>query len=197
MAVAIKQIYSRSLQTVREITASVYLDNHDNLIDIIDVFYDELDTYIVMPYLEKAQELMELAHTRNKDKNKEKLSQDLARTYMRQILSGVAHLQDPGLFHGDLHGANVMVQSHLQKATILDFGRANFGAFGKIKDVQSCGAILQMLGKAAGRMGAQVQRLIDALKSGKITAAQALNHAWFQEDPKICLLYTSPSPRDA
>lgn len=97
---------------------------------------------------------------------------------MKQILSGVAHMHAIGFFHADLHPGNVMVQRNPPKATIRNFG---FTDFGRTKDAQKCGVILQMMDEAVGRMGTQAQRLIESLKGGSISAAEALNHAWFQK----------------
>jgi len=72
-----------------------------------------------------------------------------------------------------------MVQHNLQKATIIDFGFANFDTSAQRTDIISCGTILEEMSEA-GLMGKQAQGFIDLLLGGEVTATEALSHAWFE-----------------
>lgn len=159
-----------------EVFMNVYLEEHENLLPILDVLRHEYMTYIVMPLLKDAQDVDVFVKKRS-------IPQKQSSVYMRQILSGLAHMHAAGIHHGDLNFGNVMLQRKLEKATIIDLGFSNFGIPKQSEDIKFCGKVLALMGKPSERVDEQLQELIDLLNEGKITAEEALAHDWLEDSP--------------
>lgn len=180
---AVKKLAYRHIHRIgNEVHVNVYLEPHENILTILDVMRyankenpENSATYIIMQYLENTQGMDILLKTR--------MSENVARMYMRQILCGIAHLHTRGISHGDLNFRNIQFQEHLEKATIIDLGFSTFGIEGQVDDIRKCGMFLQAM--IGDHMGQQVKELIGELFSANIRAAQAINHPWFGPTSKI------------
>ena len=48
----------------------------------------------------------------------------MAKSLFRQILTGVMHCHASGVYHGDLHSGNILVELQTGRAIIIDFGQS-------------------------------------------------------------------------
>jgi len=97
---------------------------HPHVIRLLEVIEAPLKVYIVCQYLEGG-ELYELAML------KDKLSEDEARKFWRQIVDGVQYIHSRGIAHRDLKLENLMLDKD-QNVVIIDLGLANFMSEGKL-----------------------------------------------------------------
>ena len=102
---AIKKLYNSSYKTEFEVVGSIFTESNEYVTCVIDLFQDQSHTYIVLPYIARAQELSDVM-------NRSSFTSNDAKVYMEQILAGVAYLHDCGISHGDLHGGNILVKNH-------------------------------------------------------------------------------------
>jgi len=177
--VAIKRLYNSSFRTDLEVAASVFLEPHDNVINILDVLRDKNYTYIVLPLLENAHQIEDLIIRKF-------ITMRDAKHYMKQVLEGVAFIHRQGLSHGDIHTGNILLQNNNnenneKKITIIDFGKASFGHDQMPDDLEMCGRVLgEIEDSIKDELDSKGIQLYEAMCDRKITAFEALRHPWFQ-----------------
>lgn len=122
-AVSADDCASVGVSVLREMAALKRLGGKRHVIDVVDVFADETNTYIVMPFV--PQDLHRV------------LAQSLAlqapfslskiRHYMHQLVDAMAHAHSHGVLHRDLKPANILVDSD-ENLWVADWGLSRSNA---------------------------------------------------------------------
>ena len=122
----------------REIEILKLLD-HPNIIRIIEVVEDER-------YINIVQELCLGGELFDRIIQNKRFSEDLAATYMRQVLSAVTHCHKAGIIHRDLKPENILFETaEMGNLKVIDFGisRKYFAEsplrkqYGTVRDMQA------------------------------------------------------------
>ena len=153
-----------------EIRLGQLVSGHPNVVNIVDVFRDERYWYLVQQ-LVTGGELFEIVIRRSQAH--EAVSGD-ARPYsereaslvLRQIVAAVAHCHSKGVVHRDLKPENILCSSSDADAML------KLADFGLSAEIQSG------------------QKLTSSSGTPEYVAPEVVTR------PPVCLLYTSPSPRD-
>ncbi|XP_013401008.1 ribosomal protein S6 kinase alpha-5 [Lingula anatina] len=113
------KIISRRMDASREINLLKLCQGHPNIVELHDVFQDELHTYLVLDYL-RGGELLE------RIKKKDRFTETEASQIMRKVVSAVQFMHSKGVVHRDLKPENLLFQdeSELANIKIVDFGFA-------------------------------------------------------------------------
>jgi 5'-AMP-activated protein kinase catalytic alpha subunit len=119
------------IQTKREIRFLRYF-NHPNIIRLYEVLDNYTDIFVVMELAPKG-ELFGLIYDNGK------MSEEIGRTYFKQILSGIEYCHQNLVAHRDLKPENILVgENDILK--IVDFGLSNLMKDGKFLST-SCGSL--------------------------------------------------------
>ncbi|KAJ3433777.1 protein kinase [Anaeramoeba flamelloides] len=91
---------------------------HPHIVRLLEFLQDEKNWYIVTEYLEHG-ELFDfiVAH--------EKLTENTARRFFREIISGIEYCHKLGIVHRDLKPENLLLD-HNHRVKVIDFGFSNF-----------------------------------------------------------------------
>eukprot|EP00457_Paulinella_chromatophora_P006637 gb/GEZN01006656.1/.p1 GENE.gb/GEZN01006656.1/~~gb/GEZN01006656.1/.p1 ORF type:complete len:325 (+),score=30.12 gb/GEZN01006656.1/:56-1030(+) len=104
---------------IREISLLQELANHPNIVSLLNVIHQNTSLYLVFEFLD-----MDLAHyIKKQHQGGKKLKPNLLKSYMHQLVKGIAHCHRHRVFHRDLKPQNLL----LDKAGTLklgDFGLA-------------------------------------------------------------------------
>ena len=119
-----------SIDTIREIFTLREL-NHENIIEILDIFSKSGNLYIIMPFA--IGDLDELI------RNKEILLKPAhVKGYMQQILRGMEYIHDKFILHRDMKPQNCLILSD-STLKISDFGLSReYGSPGRQLSYQAC-----------------------------------------------------------
>ena len=90
---------------------------HPNICRLYNTIYEENKVYLIME-LAKDGDLFEYVHERGC------LSEQEARHFFRQVISGVDYLHNQGIVHRDLKLENVLL--HHRQVKLIDVGLGNF-----------------------------------------------------------------------
>ena len=105
--------------------------HHPNIIRLYEVLDSVTEIYVVMEYV-SGGELFDLIQLKGK------LSEDEARFYFRQIISGVEYCHHYLVAHRDLKPENILIDKS-KRVKICDFGLSNLMKDGKFLKT-SCGS---------------------------------------------------------
>ncbi|XP_048456947.1 ribosomal protein S6 kinase alpha-5-like, partial [Rhincodon typus] len=111
--------YRMEACTQREIAALKLLGAHPNIVELCEVYHDQLHTYMVMELL-KGGELLE------RIKKRKHFSESETRRIMSMLVSAVRYMHDCGIVHRDLKPENILFTDQNDGALIkiVDFGFA-------------------------------------------------------------------------
>lgn len=111
-----RQLRGRHLEDpIKEISAMQLVgDYHANILGAMEVLQDEAYLYTVMQYCAGGDLFGVMAEHGN-------LDESLARSWFRQLLSGIFHLQRKGVCHRDLSLENIMLDDK-NNVMIIDLG---------------------------------------------------------------------------
>ncbi|XP_065104083.1 serine/threonine-protein kinase pim-2-like [Paramisgurnus dabryanus] len=87
-----------------------------NVIQLYDWYETKHFYMLVLEYPLHSESLMQFVN------REEKLSENTARHLMRQAVLAVQHCLDNGVFHGDIHTGNFLVQQSTMSLKLIDFG---------------------------------------------------------------------------
>ncbi|XP_071162584.1 ribosomal protein S6 kinase alpha-5-like [Mytilus edulis] len=115
------KIVTKRIDCTREVTILKHCQGHPNIVTIMDVFSDELHTYIVMELL-KGGELL------NRLRKKKNFTEPEASEIMFKLVQAVSFMHSKGVVHRDLKPENLIFQDDTDNAEIkiVDFGFARF-----------------------------------------------------------------------
>eukprot|EP00794_Sanderia_malayensis_P007224 gene7224-8032_t len=113
----------------REINAMKKL-SHQHVCQLYQVFETNEDIYMVLEHL-AGGELFDYIVA------KEKLNEDEARRFFRQIISAVAYMHDKGLAHRDLKPENMLLDE-VNNVKLIDFGLASDPEAGLMMPLATC-----------------------------------------------------------
>lgn len=113
------KILSRRVDYTSEVKMLRLCQNHPNIVKLIDVFHDELHTYIVMELL-KGGELLD------RIRKKTSFTEPEAGRIMRMLVEAVDFMHQQGVVHRDLKPENILFEDESEDAQIkiVDFGFA-------------------------------------------------------------------------
>ncbi|KAL8153086.1 hypothetical protein V2J09_010846 [Rumex salicifolius] len=100
-------------QIKREISAMKML-KHPNIVEIKEVMASKTKIYIVMEYVKGGELLAKV--------DKEKLGEEVARKYFRQLIEVVEFCHEKGVCHRDLKLENLMLDDSGDNIKVIDFG---------------------------------------------------------------------------
>ena len=101
---------------LKQLVIELISQDHPNIIRIIDVYQQELFVYIVMQLCHGGELFDRIIEREN-------MSENIAKTYMQQLLSAVAYCHMNNIIHRDLKPENIMMISPKQETLkIIDFG---------------------------------------------------------------------------
>ena len=101
---------------LKQLVIELISQDHPNIIRIIDVYQQELFVYIVMQLCHGGELFDRIIEREN-------MSENIAKTYMQQLLSAVAYCHMNNIIHRDLKPENIMMISSKQETLkIIDFG---------------------------------------------------------------------------
>lgn len=120
-SVAVKVISKKKLINNGEFAANIEREisilrrlHHPNIIDLFEVLASKTKIYFVVEFAEAGELFEEVA-------KKEKLTEDHARRYFRQLISAVKHCHSRGVFHRDLKLDNLLLDEN-DNLKVTDFG---------------------------------------------------------------------------
>ncbi|KEH23261.1 putative protein kinase CAMK-CAMKL-CHK1 family [Medicago truncatula] len=120
-SVAVKVISKKKLINNGEFAANIEREisilrrlHHPNIIDLFEVLASKSKIYFVVEFAEAGELFEEVA-------KKEKLTEDHARRYFRQLISAVKHCHSRGVFHRDLKLDNLLLDEN-DNLKVTDFG---------------------------------------------------------------------------
>ncbi|XP_058263255.1 serine/threonine-protein kinase pim-3-like [Hemibagrus wyckioides] len=141
-----------------------------------------------------------------------RLSEDVAREIMRQVVQAVGHCFAHGVFHGDLQSSNILVNTDTLEVKLIDFGCSDlvsdFGRMGYISCIWSLGLILaemicgdvyiessnKIIEKCSQFVSPECCQLLSVCLQNPMEAPtfdEILNHSWFRQTlPRL------PAPED-
>ena len=198
---AIKEIPIRDvpvarLQAVQTEIEVLHTMQHEKIVHYFETIRTDSHLYLVLEYMENGS----LAGVVRKYGC---FPEALVAMYMRQVLDGLEWLHSHGVCHGDVKGANLLItkEGHVKLA---DFGVAR-----RLSDATEQGAPSSVVGTPFWMAPEVIQMRHDVPATASdvwsvgCTAIELLTGEppYFELAPitalyKICLLYTSPSPRD-
>ncbi|KAL5010745.1 hypothetical protein ScPMuIL_013050 [Solemya velum] len=113
------KIVSRRIDCTREIQSLRMCQGHRNIVTLVDVFYDELHTYIVLELL-RGGELLE------RIRKKKNFTEPEASEIMWKLVQAVDYMHSHGVVHRDLKPENLIFENESEGAEIkiVDFGFA-------------------------------------------------------------------------
>lgn len=113
------KIVSKRFDTSREVELLKLCQGHPNIVKLIEVYHDQLHTYIVLEFLRGG----ELLHRIRKRKS---FTEQEASDIMRKLISAVQYIHERGVVHRDLKPENLLYESDREDAEvkIVDFGFA-------------------------------------------------------------------------
>ena len=92
------------------------IQDHPSIIRLYDIYAEKKYLYIVMDYCDGGELFDRIIKEGN-------LTENEARLYIKQILSGVGHCHTNRIMHRDLKPENIMFANHKEKdLKIIDFG---------------------------------------------------------------------------
>ena len=97
----IKRLNAEKL-VVREIKIHSFLD-HPNIIKLFGVFHDKYKIYLILEYAPDSELYSEI-----KSQPLKKFNENVARNYLRQVISAFVYLQSLGILHRDLKPENLL-----------------------------------------------------------------------------------------
>ncbi|RWS28116.1 ribosomal protein S6 kinase-like protein [Leptotrombidium deliense] len=118
------KIVSRRIEISREVHLLRQCQNHPNIVNIHDVFQDELHSYIVLELL-KGGELLE------RIRKKDRFTEVEAGHIFRGLVSAVNYMHSKGIVHRDLKPENLLFVSDSTESEVkvVDFGFARYKPF--------------------------------------------------------------------
>lgn len=102
-----------------EMAAGQFLPPHPHVMTLDDCCYDDENVYAIMEYFDGG-ELFEVINVENGGPTP--LSEPMARSYFKQLVSGLRHCHDRGVAHRDMSLENVICKNGEQVCKIIDFG---------------------------------------------------------------------------
>ena len=116
---AVKIVSKNRMNPAREVRILRAVHGHANIVNFVDVFEDELHTYIVMDLL-RGGELLD------RIKKLDHFTEAQARRVFRELAGVVAYLHKRGFVHRDLKPENILFQTEAEDSCIslVDFGMA-------------------------------------------------------------------------
>ncbi|XP_014771299.1 ribosomal protein S6 kinase alpha-5 [Octopus bimaculoides] len=113
------KIISRRVDHTSEVKMLQLCQNHPNIVKLIDVFHDELHTYIVMELLSGGELL-------NRIQKKKSFTETEASRIMRMLVEAVDYMHQKGVVHRDLKPENILFEDESEgaQAKVVDFGFA-------------------------------------------------------------------------
>jgi len=117
-AYAVK-IVSRKIDCTQEINLLRACKGHPNIVNLHDVYIDEIHTYLVLELL-RGGELLE------RIRRKDRFTETEASQIMKQLVKAVSFMHDRGVVHRDLKPENMLFTDESSNSTIkiVDFGFA-------------------------------------------------------------------------
>ncbi|WAR19411.1 KS6A5-like protein [Mya arenaria] len=112
-------ICSRRIDVNREVTLLKLCQSHRNIVQLVDIFYDDLHTYMVL-------ELCEGGELLNRIRKKKSFCEPEASEIMLKLVLAVDFMHRRGVVHRDLKPENLLYESKEENAEIkiIDFGFA-------------------------------------------------------------------------
>ncbi|XP_064483785.1 ribosomal protein S6 kinase alpha-5-like isoform X2 [Ornithodoros turicata] len=113
------KIISRRLDTTQEVHLLKLCQGHQNIVNFVEVFHDEVHTYIILELL-TGGELLE------RIRRKARFTESEACRIFRRLVSAVHYMHTRGVVHRDLKPENLLFTDSSDNATIkvVDFGFA-------------------------------------------------------------------------
>ncbi|ESO87773.1 hypothetical protein LOTGIDRAFT_166364 [Lottia gigantea] len=113
------KIVSRRIDCQQEIQLLRLCQGHPNIVTLVEIFYDEVHTYIVTELLRGGELLSRI-------KKKKNFSETEASDIMCQLVKAVEFMHSKGVVHRDLKPENLIFEDDSDKAEIkiIDFGFA-------------------------------------------------------------------------
>lgn len=105
--------------TQKEIAALKLCDGHPNIVNLHEIYHDQLHTYLVLELLQGGELLERI-------RRKQHFSETEASRIMRKLVSAVSHMHDVGVVHRDLKPENLLFTDDTENSEIkiIDFGFA-------------------------------------------------------------------------
>ncbi|XP_066280404.1 ribosomal protein S6 kinase alpha-5-like [Branchiostoma lanceolatum] len=116
---AVKIVSRRAVGVAREIQCLQQCQGHPNIVKLVDVFHDQVHSYIVLELL-KGGELLD------RIRKKQQFTEAEASLIMKRLVSAVNYMHQRGVVHRDLKPENLLFASESDDAElkIVDFGFA-------------------------------------------------------------------------
>lgn len=113
------KIVSRRIDVSREITLLKLCQGHRNIVQLVDVFFDELHTYMVL-------ELCQGGELLDRIRKKKSFCEPEASEIMWKLVQAVDFMHSRGVVHRDLKPENLLLEDTSEQAEvkIIDFGFA-------------------------------------------------------------------------
>ncbi|MDR2834625.1 MAG: protein kinase [Bacteroidales bacterium] len=111
-----EDIYQKYRKKFFEEAKTLSILNHPNIVKVIDVFYENNTSYIVMPFIE-GQTLQCLVDKYGK------LNYETSVNYIAQICDAVAYIHQKDILHRDIKPDNIIITPE-NNAILIDFGSA-------------------------------------------------------------------------
>ncbi|ETO29114.1 hypothetical protein RFI_08008, partial [Reticulomyxa filosa] len=107
------------LQTMQNEIATLKRVNHENIVQLYDVYEDRHKLHLVMEYLPGGELFDRIADV-------DSFSETQAAHYLKQILNALDHMHDQHILHLDLKPENIIFESKDTdaKLKLIDFGMA-------------------------------------------------------------------------
>lgn len=90
---------------------------HPNILKLFGYFYDELSVYVVLEYAK-------YGNLYQKIKREKKLSEELARKILRQLIDALIFMRDRNIIHRDIKPENILLMDLEGTIKLSDFGWA-------------------------------------------------------------------------
>ena len=193
--------------------------DHPNIVRYVFITDDETGLYVFMDYL-KGDTLQTLLAKEDKVLNEPTV---FIRTLVANLSSAFGYLHDKGIFHGDVSPSNIVYNKELNRFFLIDLGFAvtdnyiklgggtesfaapeafaNPSKINATSDIFSFGKVVALIVAAKGinKYRAILDKCCAAEQSKRYQDFQEVADAFGKTNGNkawICLLYTSPSPRD-
>eukprot|EP00058_Branchiostoma_floridae_P000062 XP_002585550.1 hypothetical protein BRAFLDRAFT_126049 [Branchiostoma floridae] len=116
---AVKIVSRRAVGVAREIQCLQQCQGHPNIVKLVDVYHDQVHSYIVLELL-KGGELLD------RIRKKKQFTEAEASLIMKRLVSAVNYMHQRGVVHRDLKPENLLFTSEADDAElkIVDFGFA-------------------------------------------------------------------------